>query len=597
MVKQLSILFCVVFFQWHLLCGQDSIDIITNYIPEITTYTEKLPNKVGNKQDAEAALNNLIAELQQDGWLTAAWKWNTSAGISTDLELPTVEISAGKRVQWAALNASYVDPWLLRAAGYDPDDWKGAIYDHTKALTFLHTLTNYANNNGYPFAAAHMDSIVWSDSSLAATVIFEKNILIHFDTIKIVGSLDVTGNFMEQYTQIISGEPYDQSLVTQLPARLKELPYAQITKAPVIEFTGNAATIIIYADAKRTSQFDFIVGVLPNNEITGRLIITGDMKLHLQNIFHAGEQIHFQYAKLESTSKSLDASFTYPYLPHVPLGPDAAFHLYLKDSTFLERNATVGVIWQIAGNHTLKGFTSFFNSAVLRPDTGFVLEQLALPSMLDMKENAYGLQWQLQHLDYIFNPRKGYAIALTGSAGTRSILENAAITGLNSETFPEYDFASLYDSIETKTLSLKYQYDLQYFVPVFKRMTILVRARGASIIHPDIVENELYRIGGNQLLRGFDEQSLPVSDYHIGTIEYRYLLSQNAFASLFLDAGAITDRSAEGWEWAYPKGFGAGIRFETKAGIFGLSYALGGTQSEPVQFRNTKVHFGYINYF
>jgi outer membrane protein assembly factor BamA len=578
-----------------MLYGQDSIDIILQYPAEIQTYAEQIP-KVATRQDAEIALTKLVFQLQNDGWLTAAWKWlgDIPGEVS---HVGVAEIDCGKRVYWATLNAAHVDPLILRTAGFDPDDWKNTTYDHQQALNFLRSLVAYANNHGYPFASAQLDSITWQDSSLSASVKFEKNMSVHFDTIRLVGTLNVSANFLEQFTQIISGQPYDQSLILQLPSRIKELTFATMTKPPLIELNGNGATVIIYADAKKSSQFDFIIGVLPNNEITGRLLITGDMRLHLQNVFHAGEQIHFQYTKLESASKSMDASFTYPYLPHIPLGPDASFHLYLKDSTFLERNTSVGVVWQIAGNHTLKGFTSFFNSSVLRPDTNFVLSQLALPSMLDLKENAYGLLWQFQHLDYIYNPSRGYAFALSGSAGTRTILENAAITALTSELYPDYDFASLYDSIATQTLSLKYRYDVQYFIPLFKRMTILLRGQGASIIHPDIVENELYRIGGNQLLRGFDEQSISVSDYHIGTIEYRYLLSQNAFASLFFDGGAVANRAIEDRSWSYPIGFGAGLRFETKAGIFGLSYALGGTDDEPVQFRNTKVHFGYINYF
>ena len=72
---------------------------------------------------------------------------------------------------------------------------------------------------------------------------------------------------------------------------------------------------------------------------------------------------------------------------------------------------------------------------------------------------------------------------------------------------------------------------------MFSRVTLLLQTRGAAIINNYLLQNELYRIGGTTLLRGFDEQSIVVSQYHIGTFEFRYLLSQNAYASIFADGG------------------------------------------------------------
>ena len=49
----------------------------------------------------------------------------------------------------------------------------------------------------------------------------------------------------------------------------------------------------------------------------------------------------------------------------------------------------------------------------------------------------------------------------------------------------------------------------------------------------------------------------------------------------------------------WPFGFGLGLTLETKAGLFGLSYAIG-KDSDPSRFvnlRNAKIHFGYVNYF
>jgi hypothetical protein len=42
----------------------------------------------------------------------------------------------------------------------------------------------------------------------------------------------------------------------------------------------------------------------------------------------------------------------------------------------------------------------------------------------------------------------------------------------------------------------------------------------------------------------------------------------------------------------FPFGFGAGIAFTTKAGLFYLSYALGKQLDNPISFKTGKIHFG-----
>ncbi|HQI46911.1 MAG TPA: hypothetical protein PLC59_12715, partial [Bacteroidales bacterium] len=46
-----------------------------------------------------------------------------------------------------------------------------------------------------------------------------------------------------------------------------------------------------------------------------------------------------------------------------------------------------------------------------------------------------------------------------------------------------------------------------------------------------------------------------------------------------------------------PYGFGAGVCFETKAGIFSLTYALGKQFDNPIYLKSGKIHFGVVSYF
>ncbi|MBE9485336.1 MAG: hypothetical protein IMY74_10845, partial [Bacteroidetes bacterium] len=98
--------------------------------------------------------------------------------------------------------------------------------------------------------------------------------------------------------------------------------------------------------------------------------------------------------------------------------------------------------------------------------------------------------------------------------------------------------------------------------------------------------------GGLKTLRGFDEESITASIYSIFTLEFRYLFDVNSFFQVFFDGAYYEHNANSGYLKDTPYGFGAGINFETKAGIFALSYALGSREGQSLQFKSAKIHFG-----
>ncbi len=572
--------------------AQDTVRVsITGAAPEKLS---PLPDHTLVFQDVTAAnqfARSILQEWHLNGYLLAFSELQPLTDSTAN-----IYFEHGPQLQWAELKIAPEDLPFAQIAGLSKEFTEGRKFNYTDYTRALRSLVQALNNKGYPFAYVSCQSWQLQENTLTAELHIDRNTFFTFDSVILVGNLNISQNYLNAYTGIKPGEPYNQSIIDALPVRLRQLGFAQMVKEPVVEFVGNQARVIIFAETRKTSRFDFILGVLPDNAITGRLVITGDIQLQLQNTFGQGESLQFQYTKLESSTKSLLAKAAYPFLPGLPFGPEGMFYLYLKDSTFLERKSDFGLVYQLSGTDKLKGLVRFAQSSVLRPDTTFALNNFELPAMLDVKETTYGFEWSSQRVNDIFNPKKGWIWNVSASAGTRTILENASIAGLTNPEFPDYNYASLYDSIDTKTFSGRYQLDIQYFQPLGKNSTLLFQLRGAALLQPEPVANELMRIGGANLLRGFDEQSLPVANYHMGTLEYRYLLGARSFMSVFSDVGYVQNPTILTSEfWVY--GFGAGIRFESKAGIFGLTYALGGTSEAPVQFRNTKVHFGYINYF
>jgi outer membrane protein assembly factor BamA len=210
---------------------------------------------------------------------------------------------------------------------------------------------------------------------------------------------------------------------------------------------------------------------------------------------------------------------------------------------------------------------------------------ITLPDYADTRTGTYGLEISLTKLDYRLNPRKGYRILARLGAGNRRIDKNPALN------------PQVYDGLELNSIQYSGFLDADLFIPIKDRSVITPGILSGAITGSSIFENELYRIGGNNTLRGFDEESIFASIYSIINLEYRYLLEENSFLFLFANAAYYENTAINRSISDRPYGFGAGMSFETKAGIFTISYALGSQFGNPVETRTAKVHFGITSLF
>jgi len=273
----------------------------------------------------------------------------------------------------------------------------------------------------------------------------------------------------------------------------------------------------------------------------------------------------------------------YPFLVNSPLGLDYNFKLYKKDTTFIDVSNKIGVRYILKGNDYFKLF--FHNkSSSLLSQAGFATATV-LPSYADVSSQLYGIETYNTNLDYLLNPRKGYQVKISGSLGNKNIKKN-----------PQID-DNLYEGLNLKSILYNATLVANYFIPVTKRNILKLGTKNSYTFNENLFENELLRIGGLLTLRGFDEESIFASFYSIQTLEYRYILEQNSYLYLFFDGAYYENDGIESFVSDRPFGFGAGMSFETKAGIFSISYAIGKQFDNPIKFSSAKIHFGFVNFF
>jgi hemolysin activation/secretion protein len=83
----------------------------------------------------------------------------------------------------------------------------------------------------------------------------------------------------------------------------------------------------------------------------------------------------------------------------------------------------------------------------------------------------------------------------------------------------------------------------------------------------------------------------------VPSVEYRYLIGLNSYFLAFVDGGwARHPLEADAKNHTYI-GTGAGLSFETKAGIFNIVWAIGKRNDTELNLRQSKIHLGFVNYF
>jgi len=548
----------------------------------------KLNQSYKNKGEVQEALSILLLKLQKEGYVTASVDSLICDSLNCEAFLFLGNPYQLKKLSNGNLEEEAWDKLALKKV------------DKSFEINVIPKLEKrvlaYYENHGYPYAEIYLDAIALLEESFEASIFVKRHELIIVDTVIVHGDSKTKDKFLARYLGIQPGDEYNQSKFNAVSSKLQQLSYLKESKAPELFFTPGKVSLHVFLDKQKSNQFNLVLGVLPNPQVDGKKVtITGDGKLHLLNSFGVGEEIFAEFRQLKPRTQNLDISFAYPYFLNSAIGTYGSFNLYKNDSLFIEINTEAGLLYQFGGFNRLKFFYNNQTSNILDADTIAIKSSGLLPTTLDFRSNTYGAALELQNLDYVLNPRNGYILRVSGGVGLNKIKVNQRIATLQDSEGGLLQ--EQYDSLNLKKINYSFGFKISRFFPIKKRSTILLQNASKAYIAQNILSNEKFRIGGYQLLRGFDEEAIYTPYYSIFTGEFRFLLSKNSFISIFADV-AIVENELKGPGYVdVPIGFGSGLALETKGGIFSLSYALGKNLDNKIQFRNGKIHFGYISLF
>lgn len=535
------------------------------------------PKKLESVAVCKKAIQTVLFQLYDQAYLSAS-----ADSVVQDSLRCTAYLNVGKKYEWAYLSKGNVDEGVLSQAGYRQKIYTHKPFYYKNVRRLMDKVLVFYEDHGYPFAQIKLDSVVLNKNMITASLQIWKSRQEKIDSIEVKGDLKLSPEYLYGYLGIKPGDLYNESRIKEISTRLKALSFLYETKPTQVVFVEDKVKILLYLGKKSANQFNGIVGILPNN--TGKITLTGDVSLQLQNSFHHAEEIGFHWQHIQAQTENLTLHFSYPYFFSTPLGADADLKLFKQDTTYLQVDSKIGLKYLLIGGNYWKAFYENISSTLL--STSSLQYQISnLPPYADVTTQLYGIEYKANGLDYIYNPRKGYEIFVNAAVGTKVIHQNQKLN------------PQIYEGLKLKSNEYRINVKGAVYIPFFSRSAFKLGAQAGYVDAPSLLLNDLYRIGGFAVLRGFDEQSIYASAYGVGTVEFHYLLEQNSYMFLFFDQGWYQKNTDLVSIHDMPYGFGAGMSFQTKAGIFSIDYALGKQFSNPVNFREGKINFGIASYF
>ena len=547
---------------------------------------------------ADTLCRDLLRYFRDKSFLSASIDSLTIQGDS----LFTAKCWLGPPIRWITLKPANTESarWI-NAAGYGTPLFAHEPLQFEALLRLEQRILEQAENNGYPFASVRLDSIqILPNGGVTAVLLVDKQRFFSFKELNIKGDVKLPSYFLPNYLGLRPGIPYSRERVLRLRSQLQSLLFLENTANPSVSFTGNEATINLFLQKKRASRFDFIIGILPQtNNAAQNILLTGSLSAAFQNALNLGERFSLELERLKPETQKLDVQAGVPYLFGSPFGVDGRLNIFKRDSTWVDAQGDIGVQYLFSGADFVRFLWENKSASLQKVNTAAVISSHQLPPNLDLQQNGFGLETSFTRLDYRFNPRKGWMATLKTVAGFNKVLRNPQIESLTDPKDPSFNFGSLYDAVTPRSTRFRLEGQGAFYQPLFLRSTLKIGLRAGGIFSEKLVfANEQYRLGGNKLLRGFDEESLQATRFAVATLEWRLLIGQNSFISTFADGGYLENITERNRIFLHPLGFGAGLNFETKSGIFGINVALGRRDpGQAINYRAAKFHLGYVSLF
>lgn len=360
-------------------------------------------------------------------------------------------------------------------------------------------------------------------------------------------------NILKQY----KGKTFNQQNLQRIYNDFNALPFVSQARYPEILFTKDSTKVYAYLEKLRANTFDGFIGF--GNDEGSKIIFTGYLDLALNNVLNTGEKFNLYWKSDGKEQTTFNAGIELPYIFRSPVGIKAYLRIFKQDSTFQNTVTDINVGYYF--NYNSKLYLGHQNTQSVD------IQNLNNATLSDYTNSFWTLSYEYNKYsmdDFLFPERT--SLLVKSGLGDRDTK-----TGSTKQYFGQISASHNFYLNNKNVVNLKNQ---TYYLS-----------------SNDYIINELFRFGGINSVRGFNENSLQANFVSAIMAEYRYVLAPTIYIHSITDYAHFQDKTSNTTENLLGLGFGFGIL--TKNGRFNIIYANGSAEGQQIKLSNSIVHLSF----
>ena len=375
------------------------------------------------------------------------------------------------------------------------------------------------------------------------------------------GYEDFPKKFITKFFLIDKNTVFSKQKLNQVSALSNKLDFIKEKKVPEVLFKKDSTHLYLFLDKIGTSSFDGLVNFSSKENGKG-LLLNGNLDLKLNNTFNTGEKFEIIWNKVSDEKTDFKINSYVPYILNSKFSTTLEFYLYRQDSTFINTNFELKTDYSI----NQKSHASILYSS----EKSNYLLNISNNDLASYSNYFIGLGYELKKssTSNLYKYKNGLNLNLT--IGKRKT--------------------------DTESINqLKFHFSAFANVQINNRGYLNIKNESGLLTSKNYLLNELFRIGGANSIRGYNEQSIFTNGYSYSNIEFRYSLDTSSYLYSITDLGGYKENTTNKIKKLL--GIGAGYQFRINNNLVNLGYVISTNSSTNAKLNSSRLVVRWTSFF
>ncbi len=412
--------------------------------------------------------------------------------------------------------------------------------------TFLNKNIKTLEKKGKVFSEVKYKPEKINNDTLVISIDIKESKTRKIDKVIIQGYSEFPKSFINNNLNITKSTVFNANLLQSIEENLNKLAFVEATKQPEVLFKQDSTILYLGLKRKNNNSLDGLVNFTTDEN--GKFLLTGNIDIKLNNLFNYGEKISLFWNRAGNNRQELIIASSLPYLFKSRLSPEIKFEMFRQDSTFSNTKFSSFINYEISPSVKLGASINTENSSSIENSTNKPFSNVFGGVNASIQKNNFYLR---------INPEIGYR------------------------------------KTENKISQFKMIIHSNYKWQINPKNNIWLTNETGLFQSSNYLTNELFRIGGANSIRGFNEQEIFTQNYNYTNIEYRLRTNTNNYLYSITDIGFLKNNNSN----ELLLGLGLGYLFRKNTTEIDINLAIGSRKNTPFNPQNTKLIVVWRNYF